>query len=275
VRGAWIGHASRMTRSLPLASCDECFIVGVVFHAPPHNGTSRHPSTESLSLFLFLRISRTVSIRYSNLIHSIATRVRRIDPRQIFLLDPNMPSFFKTHPRACALVLASTKGSRLFPLTTPETPKHLLPVAGIPCILRLLESMTTFQHVVVAIAAEDDVTLKVIETVATLRETNEPAGVWKFDAKDRTQSIAIIKLGEDCFGPVHAIRQVEEADLIHPSSRLVIFPGDLVFLQKHHDMSSLIRPQQDSSCVALLVDVGEVDENGVPLKESAKVSLSK
>ena len=187
-----------------------------------------------------------------------------------------MPSFFKTHPRACGLVLAATKGSRLFPMTTPDTPKHLLPVAGVPCILRLLESMTTFQEIIVAIAVEDDSTLKIIETIATLKTTTtttteESTGIWKLDSKNRAQSITIIKLSEDCFGPVHAIQQVEEAGLVHPSSRLVVFPGDLVFLKKNPDLSSLLRPEEKSSCVVLLDDVGEVDENGVPLKESAKV----
>ena len=32
------------------------------------------------------------------------------------------PSFFKTHPRVCALVLATTKGSRLFPMTSTDMP---------------------------------------------------------------------------------------------------------------------------------------------------------
>ena len=187
-----------------------------------------------------------------------------------------MPAFFRTHPRACALVLATTKGSRLFPVTTNETPKHLLPIAGIPCILRLLDDLATFENIVVAISAEDDVTIPTIETIAALTENDEVNGVWKFDAiknnNKQQQRISILKLDEDCFGPVHAIRQVEEASLVHPSSRLVVFPGDLVLLHKDYDLSSLIRPEEDSSCVVSLVDVGEVDENGVPLKESAKVS---
>jgi NDP-sugar pyrophosphorylase family protein len=183
-------------------------------------------------------------------------------------------SFFKTHPRVCALVLAGTKGSRLFPMTSSDTPKHLLPIAGIPCILRLLESLSSFPQIVITISAEDTHTLPLVQQVATLRESSvEEDRTWTLDGKDRAQNITIVKL-EESIGPVDAMRQVEDIEVIHESTRLVVFPGDFVFLQKYINLDALLRPSSDSACTMLLVDVGELDEYGVPLKESAKVSQS-
>ena len=192
--------------------------------------------------------------------------------------SPPIPlnAFFKTHPRASALVLAGTKGSRLFPMTSSDTPKHLLPVAGIPCILWLLESLSSFAQIVVAISAEDSQTLPLVQQIATLREKEpeeDQSGTWTLEMNNKTQTITIIKLGEECFGPVDALRQVEETKVIHESTRVVVFPGDLVVLQKELDLDALLRPSPDSACTTLLVDVGESDEHGVPLKESAKVSI--
>ena len=194
-------------------------------------------------------------------------------------------SFFKTHCRLTAVILAGTKGSRLFPLTSSDTPKHLLPVAGIPSILRLLDSLDNFREIVIAInSQDDDQTLKVVEQVATLKqqdqdqqqqeeESNTTTNVWKLESTKNQQTITIIKLDEECFGPADALRQVETKDVIHSQSRIVVFPGDLVFLRKDLDLDKLLRPDEDSACTALLVDVGEVDEHGIPLKESAKVSF--
>lgn len=184
----------------------------------------------------------------------------------------NTPSFFKTHPRTCVLVLATSKGSRLFPITSNETPKHLLPIAGIPCILRLLESMDKVSQFVVAVSAQDTQTLSVLKTVGTVRESNENGKkVWILDVEERSQTIVIVEISENCFGPIDAVREVEETKIIHPLTRLCVLPGDLIFLQKDLNLDPLLRPSSDSSCTALLVDVGEVDEHGVPLKESAKV----
>jgi translation initiation factor eIF-2B subunit gamma len=44
-------------------------------------------------------------------------------------------------PEFVALVLASTVGTRLFPMTSEEFPKSMLPVAGIPLLFRLLEKI--------------------------------------------------------------------------------------------------------------------------------------
>lgn len=191
------------------------------------------------------------------------------------------PSFFKTHPRVCALVLAASKGSRLFPMTSSEMPKHLLPIAGIPNILRLLEGLAYVPQIVIAVSAEDSVTAPLLQTSlssessSTTRPTD--AGDDSIDdvtiipVKGRAQTITVIKLSAECLGPVDALREVEESKLVHPATRLVVIPGDLVLLQKDISLDALMRPPSESDCAVLLVDVGEVDEHGAPLKESAKV----
>lgn len=190
------------------------------------------------------------------------------------------PSFFKTHPRVCALVLAASKGSRLFPMTSSEMPKHLLPIAGIPNILRLLEGLAYVPQIVIAVSAEDSVTAPLLQTSlssessSTTRPTD--AGDDSIDdvtiipVKGRAQTITVIKLSAECLGPVDALREVEESKLVHPATRLVVIPGDLVLLQKDISLDALMRPPSESDCAVLLVDVGEVDEHGAPLKESAK-----
>jgi NDP-sugar pyrophosphorylase family protein len=203
------------------------------------------------------------------------------------------PSFFRTYPRACAVVLAASKGSRLFPMTTADIPKHLLPVAGTASILRLLESLSFFSQIVIAIAADDSKTLPTLEQVATILSTpdeqslprvdndvvdthSEMPQYWKLESNTvRGQLIYLIKLSEDCFASADGLRQIEETQLIHPSTRIVVFPGDLVLLTKEINLDALIRPPADTACVAVLVDVLEQDEHGQPVKESSKVGLRK
>jgi NDP-sugar pyrophosphorylase family protein len=211
------------------------------------------------------------------------------------------PPFFQTYPRACAVILTS-KGSRLFPMTTTDYPKHLLPVAGIPSILRLFESgsLSSFSQIIISVTSDDT------KTVATLlggesdeneksQQDNTNQGVaklirttdlsasanggatqcWQLESnKVKGQKIYVIKLSGDCFGPIDALRQIEKTETIHPSTRIVVFPGDLVILNnKNVDMDPLIRPSSESACTVVLVDVLEQDEHGHVLKESAKVSF--
>jgi hypothetical protein len=201
-------------------------------------------------------------------IHSV--RIERLT-----LIEMNTPSFFQTHPRVCALILATTKGSRLFPMTSTDNPKHMLPIAGIPSILRLVERLAYLPQLVVAISAEDSTTLPRLKTELggnDPTEVIEESNPTVISVKGRSQQLIVLKLSPDCFGTVDALREVEETKIVHRSSRLVVFPGDLVFLQKEVNLDPLLRPPSDSDCAILLVDVGEVDEHGIPLKESAKVS---
>jgi len=112
---------------------------------------------------------------------------------------------------------------------------------------------------------------------------------------------------DDCTSPMQALRTVvttisqtnttttttntnstPPSPILHPQSHLCVLPGDLVILdpvsiiqvvethrRAHHgiagtsnklDTNSTIPP----ACTLLLTDVGEVDDHGIPLKESAK-----
>jgi hypothetical protein len=208
------------------------------------------------------------------------------------------------------VILASSEGSRLFPMTTAEHPKHLLPVAGIPSIVRLLSGegpLSAFSQIVIAIGADDtrtvpvllgesdnentsgggdddkDITLKraPVATMLSSQQDDSPCR-WKlYSNQVKGQTMHVIKLTEDCFGSIDALRQVESTKLIHPKTRMVVFPGDLVFLKStiygntknDNILDALIRPPSNSACVCVVVDVLEQDEHGHPLKESAKVSL--
>lgn len=95
---------------------------------------------------------------------------------------------------------------------------------------------------------------------------------WRLESNSvEGQMIYLVKLSEDCFASADGLRQVEETKLIHPATRIVLFPGDLVFLKKEINLDALIRPPTGAACVALLVDVLEQDEHGQPVKESSKV----
>lgn len=186
---------------------------------------------------------------------------------------PPLNSFFDIHPRVCAVILAGTKGSRLFPMTSSsDMPKHLLPVAGVPSILRLIQGLVNFPEIVIAIHNEDTQTLNVVQQVATLKESSAD-DMWSLQGKTNNQKITILELSEDCFGSVDALRQVEAKNIVHAQTRMVVVPGDLVVLKKNINLDALIRSDDESACTALLVDVGEMDEHGVPLKESAKVRI--
>eukprot|EP00536_Pseudo-nitzschia_multiseries_P003866 jgi/Psemu1/318268/estExt_fgenesh1_pm.C_610017 len=199
------------------------------------------------------------------------------------------PPFFNTHPRACAVVLASSMGTGLFPMTTKDTPKHLLPVAGIPSIVRLLESLSAFSQIVIAIAEDDTKTLPTLlgtnhntdQTVASLvrgppenQSVSTATPCWELKSElKRGQKLHVVKLlTEDLHGSLDVLRIIEETKLIHPETRMVVFPGDLVILKKNTEfLDALIRPaSEDVACTAMLVDVLEQDEHGLPLKESAK-----
>lgn len=95
-------------------------------------------------------------------------------------------------------------------------------------------------------------------------------------SKSNNQDITVIKIGDDCFGSIDALRKLEQEKVVPESCHMIVLPGDLVVLQPQQFLA-LLQPSQDkeAACTTLLVDVGEQDEHGIPLKESAKVrSLS-
>lgn len=177
--------------------------------------------------------------------------------------------FPKTESAISAVVLAATQGSRLFPLTSAETPKHLLPIAGVPCIIRLMDALKLISHVIICVAEDDKATFSVLEEIAT--KTSDTTLETKAG-----QKITLLRLPENNSGSADAIRKIEEEKLVAESSHLVVVPGDLVVLNQNA-IEPFLRPplsgSDQSACSAVLVDVGEQDEHGLPLKESAKVCL--
>lgn len=130
-------------------------------------------------------------------------------------------------------------------------------------------------QIVVAISADDSGTLALLESeLGADVKIAENSNVTTISVKGRSQTVTVVQLSPNCFGPVDAMREVEALKIVHPSTRLVIVPGDLVFLQKDVNLDPLLHPASAEDCAVLLVDVGEVDEHGSPLKESAKVSSS-
>jgi hypothetical protein len=109
--------------------------------------------------------------------------------------------------------------------------------------------------------------------------------------------IHVVRLDPDtCAGSAEALRYVEASEVIPPSSALLVVPADLVLYydDEVNGKSSLdVYPDSNNSnnnnnnlwcrllqahrsyrgmaaCTVLLADVAEVDERGIPLKESAK-----
>lgn len=195
-------------------------------------------------------------------------------------------------------------------MTTAEHPKHLLPVAGVPSILRLLHGkgpLAAFSLIVITIAADDNRTLPTLlgendddtmdmpagdheadspkhaPPLATLHSKSDASQCKLTSTQVKGQVIHVVKLSEDCFGPIDALRQVEATKIVDPRARMVVLPGDLVFLNANtfngnnsgNVLDALIRPSSNTACISMLVDVLEQDEHGHPLKESAKVRITR
>jgi NDP-sugar pyrophosphorylase family protein len=178
-------------------------------------------------------------------------------------------------PEFTAVILAATTGARLFPMTSVDTPKHTLPVAGVPVVLRLLQSVAAsgFLQCVVTLAKGDSATLTLLK-----EEVGEPISDHVFLFKEKMQ-VTVHILSEECAGSAEALSQIH--NLIAPDSHLVVLPGDLVVFEASvlaqlvdvHRQSNLTS-NVSTACTMLLSDVGEQDEHGVPLKESSKVCFS-
>lgn len=188
-------------------------------------------------------------------------------------------------------------------------------------LLRAIQS-TGFTQCVVAIQSDDAVTIPSLqELVVAGDETSERLPIVSqveenYDNDENILSttssstfdrsifsfqlqnchITVIRLNEHCSGSGDALRQMESMQqqqqqqqkngsfsVLHPSSHIVLFPGDLVVLddqplktliQEHRQGNNTATRNQKghllTACTVLLTDVCETDENGVPLKESAK-----
>jgi NDP-sugar pyrophosphorylase family protein len=217
---------------------------------------------------------------------------------------PKATPFKNVAPEYVAVVLASSPGSRLFPVTSSELPKHMMPMAGIPVISRLLTAVAAsgFQESVVLLSHEDQVTIPHLKKELVLEgddsgskkkgykiSSTKPNLVLESLAGDEKglMKITILTLDADCQGSIDALRQVEDAAVVPASSNMVVIPGDLVVFDASafSDLCNTHRKGYQgvsngaksikitTACTVLLVDVGEQDEHGLPLKESAKVSL--
>jgi translation initiation factor eIF-2B subunit gamma len=182
-----------------------------------------------------------------------------------------------------AVILAATVGGRLFPLTSKESPKHVLPIAGVAVLTRLLDALEAsgFRQTVIAVSQDDSATVDLLRQACV-----ESSCTTNTASEDTTVSllygtklhVTVVRLEPDCPGSVQALRQVERCNLIPPSSNVVVLPGDAVILDATAlaDLCHLHRTNTQTSypttaCTLLLTDVGEIDDaTGAPLKESAK-----
>ena len=176
-------------------------------------------------------------------------------------------------PEFAALILAARSGARLYPLTSQSNPKHLLPVAGISIIVRQLHVLAAcnFSDCVIAVACDDVSTSASLKCVDEMKQRSTSCFTFKGSLK-----ITLHQLPEDCSGSVQALRDVEDTFVFAPASHVVVIPGDLVITDKVvlEQLANMHRQgymgPTKTACSVLLADVGEQDENGVPLKESAK-----
>lgn len=184
----------------------------------------------------------------------------------------------------------------------------MMPVAGIRVISRLLTAIETsgFQECVVLLSQDDKVSIphfkkelvkedgdnnnndnkdgfknvyQITSTKPSLLVLESPSG--------DNMKITILTLDGDCQGSIDALRKVEDAAVVPSSSNMVVIPGDLVVFdasvfsnlcnshrQGHQGLANGAEgSKMTTACTVLLADVGEQDEHGVPLKESAKVRV--
>uniref|UniRef100_A0A7S3P789 Translation initiation factor eIF2B subunit gamma n=1 Tax=Amphora coffeiformis TaxID=265554 RepID=A0A7S3P789_9STRA len=119
----------------------------------------------------------------------------------------------------------------------------------------------------------------------------QPHSVWKpandnNDDKANTNlpaRVTVVRMPEECPGSAEILRQLE--GLLPAAAHTLVVPADLLvthsttaattttitaLLQTHRQGQAPKGANDRAACTMLLQDVGEQDENGVPLKESAK-----
>lgn len=161
-------------------------------------------------------------------------------------------------------------------MTSPQHPKHMLPICGVPVVFRLLRCLEAsgFSECVIAIAQDDAVTIPALMKEEGFREVaSEPNLV----VQSTTMKVSVLRMGESP-GSVEILRQIEGAEVIPKSSNIVVFPGDLVVFEASairklvdtHRQGLDTKGKPTTACTMLLADVSEEDEHGIPLKESSK-----
>uniref|UniRef100_A0A7S1BQS5 Translation initiation factor eIF2B subunit gamma n=1 Tax=Corethron hystrix TaxID=216773 RepID=A0A7S1BQS5_9STRA len=185
-----------------------------------------------------------------------------------------------------AIILASTYGERLFPLTDDadatnaddddvrqrrrRLPKHLLPLANGTVLDRLLLSLSFagYGYIILLEISETAVDAPSQRTVAPDAPASCPMVV-------RT-----VPLSPDVTsGSADALRLLISGGHLHPKSHAMVLTGDLVVMcpgtlraaaEAHREARMQYPCRGDVACTMLLSDVGREDEDGAPLKESAK-----
>jgi len=195
-----------------------------------------------------------------------------------------MTSLFRPQPpEFVAVILASSVGTRLFPLTASSCPKHLLQVAGTPALHRLLRAVEHVRvvDVIVAISQEDSATISSLHTYHGL---DNSVDLETFDQDVVSLAVSkgsctVVRLSKGCSGTGEALQQIEEKTDFS-RSHFMVLPGDLVVLDheplkvalhQHRLRNRLLMDvSKHAACTVLLTDVTVLDEKGVPIKESSK-----
>eukprot|EP00523_Entomoneis_sp_CCMP467_P021937 CAMPEP_0168843616 /NCGR_PEP_ID=MMETSP0727-20121128/8307_1 /TAXON_ID=265536 /ORGANISM="Amphiprora sp., Strain CCMP467" /LENGTH=583 /DNA_ID=CAMNT_0008897221 /DNA_START=20 /DNA_END=1771 /DNA_ORIENTATION=- len=224
-------------------------------------------------------------------------------PASVTAASADLGTYKNLQSEFVVVVLAATVGTRLYPLTDASSvgiPKHLLPVAGVPILKRQLHQLekSGFTECVVAISHEDQATIDFFKREIISQDCEElevdTNGVEGDDGNAsvclrlqvaNTANVTVVRLGEEVDGSVGAITQIETLNVVPRQSHIMIIPGDLVLFdglvedgeeadRSLADLAQTHRQAQTSenpaACTFLLSDVGEQDENGIPLKESSK-----
>jgi NDP-sugar pyrophosphorylase family protein len=170
-----------------------------------------------------------------------------------------------------AVVLASSIGTRLYPITTDEpqqqqqqqqqrheinddqsyVPKHMLPIVGIPILLRLLHCIEQcqFTECVIALKHDDTVTRSLFTTTNNTLQYTHPYKVVATPKQPRQHNpqqelqdqpslpplivqssqmkITIINYETPCTGTIDALRQLDPY-VPNINSHCVLFPSDLL-----------------------------------------------
>jgi len=199
------------------------------------------------------------------------------------------PSASSSSPEFVAVILCGTSGARMYPLSTEPSPdddeengyrpKHLLPIAGVPILVRSLLHVqrSGFRRCVVAVSAFDKgSTLSVLKEDPLLQLSNVVTiGTITKATLPNNTSLFVFDLPSDCEGSVDALLDVVAAggtddgtSLIYQHSHVVVMPSDLVLETDDDHLGALADTHRRGvsrrtvALTALLADVGDEDEQG-------------
>ena len=191
-------------------------------------------------------------------------------------VPPPPPS--SSPPEFVAVVLASSIGTRLYPMSSDDVPKHMLPVVGIPILFRLLQALEVcgFIETVVTLRHDDSVTreaflhstgsfphpYKVVKSSAnenSVGNTSPHHGkiqTLPLIVKSPQMKVTIVNFTTPSSGSVEAIRL---ADAYIPSrSHIVVIPGDLMVL--------------NAEPIKSLIHTHRCNSSGIPMWSSGSIT---